>query len=112
MFSVGIQFLNLSDSSKKYFNVTLTQNHYGPLLTGNNLTNIPLVPCTPDHFSYSPEFLNSYYKFQLSNNLCPPLNYDLTVGGRAISELYSTANIIIQHCNSSIDPTCAADAEV
>ena len=89
MFAVGIQFLDLGNTTKKYFNITLRQHHYGPLLAGNNFTNVPLVACTPDHFSYNTDILNFYYKFYLNTALCPPLNFDFTVGGRLVSDLYS-----------------------
>lgn len=53
MFSVGINGLNLSDSSIKYFNITLKQHFYSPIMKDTNVTTIPLIPCTPQHFSYN-----------------------------------------------------------
>lgn len=88
MFSLGIEFLDLTNSSRKYFNISLRQHSYGPLMQGDNFTNIPLIPCTADHFSYNKDILEFYHKFYLSTNLCPPLNYDFKVGGRLISNVY------------------------
>ena len=52
MFAIAIQYLDLNDAAKKYFNITLRQNYFGPLFSGNNFTVVPLVPCSDDHFSY------------------------------------------------------------
>ncbi len=89
MFAIAIQNLDLNDANKKYFNITLRQNYFGPLFSGNNFTVVPLVPCSDDHFSYNEEILNFYHKFGLSKALCPPLNYAFTIGGSITSDIYS-----------------------
>ena len=38
--------VNLNNPAKKYFDITLTQSFYGPLLNLVNSTNINLVPCS------------------------------------------------------------------
>lgn len=39
--------VNFSDTSKKIFDVTLTQATYTPIMKKINSTSIPLVKCTP-----------------------------------------------------------------
>ncbi len=95
MFAVAIQYVDFSNSTKKYFNVTLRQNHFGPLFSGNNFTVIPLVTCSEDHFSYDENILNYYRRFGLSKALCPPLNYQFTIGGSIVSDLYSEFTVYI-----------------
>jgi len=43
MFAVSIYGFNLNDNTTKYFNVTLRQTYYSPLLIPINSTLIPLV---------------------------------------------------------------------
>lgn len=44
--------------------------------------------------------------------LCPPLNYDFLVAGRAISDIYAQMTINIEYCNKTIDSKCLTDTEM
>lgn len=85
MFVVGMPGFNLSDTTKRYFNVTLAQNKYEPNFQNPKQTVIPMVSCTPQHFSHNGEVLDTYNKFQLSISLCPPFDYPFNFKGRVIS---------------------------
>ena len=43
----------------------------------------------------------------MNHSLCPPLNYELSVGGKPSSDVYSLFKVIVDRCNSDIDPSCA-----
>ena len=46
MFGLFMLGVDLNNASRKIFDVSLTQNYYGPLLTKINSTQISLVQCT------------------------------------------------------------------
>lgn len=109
MFAIGVIGFNLSDITKKYLNITLGQNIMDIASNYFNFTSIPLVQCTPSHFSYNSDTLTFYKNFNISGMLCPPLNYDFSIGGRPTSSKFEALSIYIRYCNNTIDPICAND---
>jgi hypothetical protein len=112
MFGVGIMGLNLNDPNVQYFNVTLKQNYYSPLLKPINSTVVPLVQCTPDHFSYSEDIERLYHQFNISEVLCPPLNYEFIVLGRPTSAVYSEIAVYLSRCDPAVNPKCISSANL
>lgn len=112
MFGVAIIGLNLSDPLVTYFNITLTQRFFGPLYTPINATQIPLVQCTPAHFTFNQEIENYFKRFPVNNALCPTLDSKFQVGGRVTSDVFSFLSLQISKCNASVNPRCASDAQI
>ena len=60
MFSLVLYGANLSDPTIKYFDISLTQSYYSPVMQLINQTVIPLVQCTHDHFNFNEEISSTY----------------------------------------------------
>jgi hypothetical protein len=112
MFAFQMFDLDLNDPDVTYFDITLYQLYYSPLWQVINYTQVPLVQCTSEHFNFNADILGMYYKFKLSSNLCPPLDFGLEVGGRMASDVFSQFKIYINKCNSDLTPNCANDTTI
>ena len=108
MMGIWIQSLNLS-SPLKYFDITLSEEHYSSGFVLTNFKNIPLIQCTPEHINFNEELRTLQYKFPITNGLCPEISQSLTVGGKATSNLYVRLVVRVDRCNSTADPMCAND---
>lgn len=47
----------------------------------------------------------------MSNMLCPPLNYELTLLGKKTSDTFARFRVAIEKCNDTIDPGCISAAD-
>ena len=47
-----------------------------------------------------------YYKFNMTQSLCPPIGYNFNVGGKPISNVSSVFGITVDRCDASVDPRC------
>lgn len=106
---IGVLGFNLNDPAVKYFDISLTQSFYGPLLTPINSTTVPLEQCRPEHFDFGTDIAGFFKKFTISWALCPPLNYQLNVGGRVTSDVFSQFTFQIAKCNATANPKCISD---
>ncbi len=95
MFAVGIFGFNLNDPNTTYFNISMRQNYLSPLFQTISSTEIPLLPCSIDHFSATKETVSLYNTLDLSQFLCPPFNFPFVVGGRVASPVYTQFSIYI-----------------
>ena len=57
MFAILPQSFSLTSSSERAFDVAMQYNFYSPVLQRINRTSITMLPCTPEHFNFSPEIL-------------------------------------------------------
>lgn len=106
MFAVGVYGLNLNLPNTTYFNVTLTQQYYSPVFQLINESAIPLEQCTSAHFNFNQEILTMYYKFNLSQSLCPPLGHKFEVGGRVTSSILKRFTLYVNKCNTTLNSKC------
>ena len=82
-FGVWMNLIDLN-AVPRLFDITLTEQHF----TGINLTNsvnIPLVPCSGDHYNFNTELYQLKDKFPLHWGLCPQVGQQLTVSGKVSS---------------------------
>jgi hypothetical protein len=107
IFVLGIMGLNLNDPMVTYFDISLTQNYFGPLLTSINSTAIPLEQCTMSHFDFNPNIIDYFKRFTINWALCPPKGTKLAVQGRITSDIFSQFMVRISKCNSAVNPKCA-----
>lgn len=112
IFGVTIFGLNLNDPLVTYFDITLTQRFFGPVYSFINATQVPLVQCTTNHFTFNQEIENYFKRLPISNALCPTLNTKFQVGGRITSDLFSTFVLQVSKCNATANPRCASDAQI
>ena len=108
MFMVASSVLDFNDPNVTYFDIELKQQHYNPIYSLINSTNIPLEKCTPEHLAFNNELKNYYNRLGLNRCLCPPLNFTYSVGGKVISPVFSQLQITIKKCNTSKHSNCAS----
>ncbi len=109
IFVVGVMGINLNNPMVKFFDVTLTQYFFGPLLTPINATNIPLEQCTPAHFDFNPDITTYFKRFTIDYALCPPKGTKLNAQGRITSDIFSQFTVQINKCNTTANLNCASD---
>jgi hypothetical protein len=117
MFAVGILGLDLNDPTIRYFDFFLLANH---IIKGMNnsvgLTrsqvSVPLVPCTKQHFSASPDMVANFDTLLSNRWLCPPFNYAFNLYGKFTSLEMEYLQIDVRSCNSTLYPSvpCASNA--
>ena len=53
MFAVLLHGFNLSDPTWRFYDIVMYQEQYSPVYQPLNITQIPLVTCTREHFNFS-----------------------------------------------------------
>jgi len=109
MFSINIFGVDLNNKTFQLFDVSLLQTYYGPGYSLINQTAVPLVKCTDQHFAFDSSIAGTLNNFQMDRGLCPPIGYQLAVGGKATSNSSSFLNVLITRCKSASNPACAND---
>lgn len=110
IFMLAVMGLNLNDPMISYFDISLTQNYFGPLLTPINSTIIPLEQCTMAHFDFNPNIIDYFERFTIGWALCPPIGTNLAVQGRVTSNIFSRFMVSVSKCNSTLNLKCAPAA--
>lgn len=87
MFGIGLFELDIT-SPIKAFSISLWQESFTPVYNLINRTEIPLLPCTEDHFNFNDDIRSSFHVLNLSKSLCPPLGHKFEVNGKISSSLY------------------------
>jgi hypothetical protein len=112
MFGIFIFGLNLTNTTARWFDISLTQDYYSPVLNVINSTNIPLSPCTDSHFSMDPNILNSFKQHSNSSWLCPPKNAIINLQGKISTDIYSVLTLTISKCNTTLHANCVPNAKI
>ena len=107
LFLVDLLGFNMSDTHR-LFDFTLRQESFTTGYVLQNSTEIPMVACTEEHFGFNDEIKSLFWKMNAGGALCPPLGQELTLKGKASSDLYSHFRVVATRCNTS-DPNCAND---
>ncbi|KAL4509333.1 hypothetical protein ABPG72_018264 [Tetrahymena utriculariae] len=119
MFAVKIQQDNYL--TKPMLNISLQTRDYQNYQNGTTVRlkyNQYLVPCTQEHFAqlpfYGTNWTQAFIKYQFNDYLCPPLNYNYTIGGNFNSPHFYHWKFTVSKCfnstnsNSTWQPTCAS----
>ncbi|KAL4479910.1 hypothetical protein ABPG74_020426 [Tetrahymena malaccensis] len=123
MFAVKIQQNNFI--SQPYLNITLQTKDYQNLENGTQIQNRYnqfLEPCTLEHFSQLPShginWNETFIKQNFTDFLCPPLNFNYTLGGNYNSPNFYHWKISVSKCsNNSLPiakwkPKCASQETI
>ena len=112
MFAIYLFGLNLNDPNITYFDISLKQFHMETVLGAFNVTEVPLVACTPQHFAFDAEIERRYHLFNGPHWRCPPLDHEFTLAGNAGSNPYSMFQVTIKKCDTTLYSNCASDAQI
>lgn len=112
IFALSINGMNLSATDLKYFDIKLQLNQFAPILQLVNSQDIPLTPCTYNHFNFNQELEQTYATLNGSNLLCPPLNYSLSIQGKVTSDVFRRFTVSISKCNTTANTNCATSQQV
>lgn len=97
MFAVGLTGIDLT-SSKRYFDIEMKS-----IAKVNGVwsaTQIPLVPCSIDHWAgVNEDITNKYHSLSLNKWLCPPINTSIPLAGKYTSNTFKFTDIIVKKCN-------------
>ena len=74
IFAVMIRNVNLS-ANVRMFDVRLIEDRIVEAHTYTNETEVPLVPCSDEHFSFGGKLLYSFHRKLFSAALCPPIGH-------------------------------------
>ena len=94
----------------KAFDFALHQEEFGPKLMPMNTTQVPLVPCTEQHYNFTPSLKSAFHKLNMSMGLCPPLDHEFKVKGKLTSDIFDRLRVVVTRCNTTADPLCANDS--
>ena len=113
MFGVEIWHYDLN-SNPRYFDVNMVHGHLDTGHHTNSSLNIPLEPCTRDHWSEYPSILEGYNRLNMSYWLCMPKNVQYEISGKYSSILSKTLEISISKCTNSSNfaTPCAPEAQI
>ena len=53
MFALYVWYINLNDPALKLFDIKLFEEEYNELLAPTSKVEVPLVPCTIQHFDFN-----------------------------------------------------------
>ena len=94
IFAVMVKNVNLS-GNVRMFDVKLIEDRIIEAHTFTNTTEVPLVPCTVEHFSFGEKLLYSFHRKLLSGALCPPIGHEFTVEGKPASEGFKRFTVTV-----------------
>ena len=75
-------------------------------------TEVPLVPCTREHFSFNEQTLQAYDEVSGEWWKCPPMNHSFTLQGRFLSSYQQYLTLKIKKCNTTLHSNCAPDGRM
>lgn len=86
MITVGIMGLDITDPTKRYFDIQLVETHgaAGGVVLQTNTIN--LEPCTIEHFSVTEKLKSNFGNMNALKRLCPPRNYSYELYGKFTSK--------------------------
>jgi hypothetical protein len=85
MFALGIMGVNLNNPAARFFDVEMIERGYtrgGVIVKGKQ---VPLVPCTKNHFAVNEEIQASFDTLPAKKWLCPPIGYSFNLYGKYTS---------------------------
>ena len=110
MFALILEAVDINDPNITYFDFEMVHTITTQPTYQSVQTNIPLIPCTEDHFDFSDSTRLGFSKFAGSRWLCPPMNNSVSIEGRRYGPSHQYFSINIKKCNSTSNPNCATDA--
>lgn len=86
MITVGIMGLDITDPTKRYFDIQIVETHGGAGGVVFETNTINLEPCTIEHFSITQKLKDNFANMNALKRLCPPLNYSYDLYGKFTSK--------------------------